>query len=549
MPGGKKPKRPKTLRSVWSITQAPWDVLERALTQAINNGPEFAVNWLNRQLGTNYTFDQVQTTFNDLRQLRQDIWEIGGEPAGLLDTLEDYRERVNLRLERQQRAEDRFETQYTGYQTGEQIRARRRAREEAARRREGQAPSQRRRTDQPDRRPSRSETRIEVERRDNRARRRRQQEADMPRGQIRTRYRRRKFIKYKKKRGYKQPRLKYGASIPRPLNGISNYRKVVLRQRVPLVLCQTGTSSVWSNSRKGQLSENGILKSPLQFRVSVQPFTTVGITGTENMYHACSMLRDTAGTAIMGVDFQQAEYYSDVIEACKRYGSMRIGGMRVELKLLPTAIGSNGTAYTWSENYVQLLISCGFDPYDNAPNDSSATANLTARAEESLVGAVSNTATYPPAIDTATLRRLSYFKEHSFTPSNVGLGGRATGLKRVLFSRTFPASKGPETRAPFQYGGVGVVSGVQSVKPGQWDHRATYDPNYANAFEAAQSSINRMGALYVDIRPNTAITGDAQANEFWNWTAGASLEIGCVETTHVIYLMNDLDSLGRSRVV
>lgn len=353
----------------------------------------------------------------------------------------------------------------------------------------------------------------------------------------RNRYRLRKYRKYKRGRMYKSPKLKYGVSIPRPLNGISNYRKIICMQRVPIVIpTATAAATTW----EGLVSENGINKAAIQFRVGVQPFTTVGLSGTNKMYHSCCPLKDSSGTSIMGVAFSQAEYYDDIIKACQRYGSMRVGAMRVVLCLSRDAVGYSGAeVQNWNMPEVLHKITSAFDPYDNAENDTSDKTH--ARQEESPTVAVAAPSTYPSCLTTAVMRRLQNYKEHDFMPA---VHGYHSVFKKVLFNRRFPALKSPETRGPI--GSVGANT-TQSVMPGQWDHRATYDTSYATAFDAANCQINRCGALYVDIRHATGINGDGEGMDSLLAHSAQATCLGYVEVTHEIHLKNDLDSLGRDR--
>lgn len=352
-------------------------------------------------------------------------------------------------------------------------------------------------------------------------------------------YRRRKWRYMKKYPLYKSPRYKRDYMHRRWPNSVANYRKIILRQRVPIILGDDEAT------RKGLVTENGIDRSVMQFRVSVNPFTTRARAGTAKMFHACGPVKDTLSGAICAAQFNHSDYDTDIIDAIQRYGSLRVGAMVVTLHLYTAGKRSNGGSdqYVYKNQFVPKLITCGFDPYDNAPNNSG--ASVTYRDEDDPVNPIGSVSTHPPAITRAVMKRLPNYKEFFFMPMEERYADLGV-MKKVLFRRRFPVSGGNETR---QIQGAASNQTLQTVLPGQWDHRATYDSSYASALAVGHSSALRSGCLYVDVRDGPGTQADDEAaGELFNWPpAGVLTCIGFVETIHEIHVKNDLDSLGRPR--
>ena len=345
----------------------------------------------------------------------------------------------------------------------------------------------------------------------------------------------RSYKRYKRKRGHPNRGFSYGYSITKPINTVSNYRVVTIRQELPITLA-TSAQATWA----GRDVVNGLSIECGQLRIGVQPFTMVGRYGTTKMYHSVSPVVDAAGNAC-SLSAHQGEDYPDIVAVSQRYASMRVAGLRVALHLFGQGVStSTGSGVGWQKaTSLQMQVRAAFDRLDNQPGD---TAAATDAVTEPDANAVLAPAGLPKMMTLETFRRMPYYKEFNWNPSST-VNTKAVVFKKVLFSRHFPVSRGLETINPI--GNVTSGPARQTVLPGQWDHNPIYDTTYANAFERAQDGTGRAGALYVDLR-TFAAGHDADVLTF-DKAAAIDLVIGKLEVTHKLAFKNDLDAMGRPR--
>ncbi len=315
--------------------------------------------------------------------------------------------------------------------------------------------------------------------------------------------------------GYSQrSRVARGYRRQKPLNATSNFRKIVIRQCIPIHL-----SSTTNHATGGLDSYNGVNLSMLKFAVCAQPFVNVSTNGTTLMRHPVIDVVDGSGN-VMGVLQGSTVYQKDIVDVMERYASFRVAGMKVELRLFaPGYLLDTGTVDYWNKQ-AHLTIVSAWDHLDTRNYIHDGT---------------------PVAPNVYEMERLSYYKEFE-----INLGSSSEVAVRpvkypdrrfLLFSRRFIMKPGRTT-----IGGGSATS--TAVLPGQWDIRAKYDTSFADAYAVSQDPKLRSGKLYVAIKPacyEVALT-DA---EVWNRASTTAIRMGEVIVEHEIWVRDDLDGRGR----
>lgn len=309
-------------------------------------------------------------------------------------------------------------------------------------------------------------------------------------------------------------------SIPRPLNAVSNYRKIVVMQEVVIAI---GNSTDMPNVDTE--TYNGLRSDPLKFGVCVQPFVSESEDGTVKMRHAVITAVGANGYPHY-VRPKNAILQPDILEIMQRYSSFRVAGLRVELEPWDFGIADATTSTVDSSHgpaFPQWDISCAFDMYDTQGADATVTSGA-----------------HPPTL--YGMKRMPYFKRIRWTRGGwYGSGSlerfaSQAPKKYVLFSRTFKAGAGGATTVAAPHAALTNTA----VLPGDWDHTPIFDTNYDSAYERSQVSTARSGKLWIDFRIGADL---GQAVTYARDTTH-DVALMKVRTFHTIVLKNDVDGGG-----
>ncbi len=354
--------------------------------------------------------------------------------------------------------------------------------------------------------------------------------ANVRRGRAGYIQRRPKSMKYARGKRSKQIyATSRGYSRNKVPNAISNFRKLFVRQTIQLVLPRTDASGTSVHNRARD-DVNGIFIEAFKFCVSAQPFSVLGRYGTVKPYHSVGKVSD-AGVLYFQVQPEAGheEYNPDWTSAMARYASFRVASMKVQLQLNPQASTERAeSTYGWLNNIESIInVRSAFDAHDTQ-----------VMSPEGVFTAAGTN--MPSAPSLYQLKRLPYFREQ---PRAQLSNYRRPIPKKTLFNRRFPVSKAQDTIT------IAGQGSNQAVRPGAWDHRAMYDPNFANAGAVMASASGpgasdgcfRAGKLFVDIRPGVD-TGNTTGANWIAYQAAASIVIGYVTVSYEIWLKNDVDA-------
>lgn len=332
-----------------------------------------------------------------------------------------------------------------------------------------------------------------------------------------------KYKRYKKP--YKRVRNVWSTAIPRPLNPISNFRKIVIKQvqylRIP------GTANIGSTE-----THNGVPIPCMKFCVTVQPFVVEAYAGTTRG-RGCVMACQNGSNLWYSLHSLGPEYQPDLYLAVQRYASARVAALRVEMELFSRAHDpTNGSLDAWVK-WPEMEITSAFDPFDNQ-----LTAQLAAET-------IASAGAYHPVAPTAyEMKRMSYVKTYRqrFAPiAYVGIDTVRYPKKQVLLSRRFKPGKNSSEIFTASAG----ASDNRAIMSGDWDHSAIYDTNIGDAYIALQKPMRRAGKLYVDIRPTMEINSGLAMGETFDFDTTNGRIMGRVTTYHEIHLANDKDGVGK----
>ncbi len=244
---------------------------------------------------------------------------------------------------------------------------------------------------------------------------------------------------------------------------------------------------------------NGNFKHfPLYFMVTPTPFCST-TTGNGHVCEFGSIVRHRTSATTQSYGLSAVFADNENINAkvvADQFGACRIAGMRVALKLLTRAGNATGVSGYRQGSY-EVHVAWN-------PNSSQGTQAAGATALGN--GVDSSTTAWKPR-EVKDMLKLPFYKKfviqsmaNAYVTLDAGAvadnlqviqGGTQPDRFFTIFSKTFPSSAAPAI--------LQASSDTIGVMTGEWDNRATFSGNYANAWETMSNIANRLGRLHVMI--------------------------------------------------